>query len=79
LKDEWIRYAGDRWRGFKTQLTTKYITRPKPNVRPPFLKYDYITEAIWKEFVKSRDTPEFKVSRNMEIVFVHNIFIMFSK
>ncbi|KAK2397122.1 hypothetical protein QL285_058735 [Trifolium repens] len=31
LKDEWIRYAGDRWR-----------------------------EAIWKEFVKSRDTPEFK-------------------
>ncbi|KAK2386412.1 hypothetical protein QL285_060314 [Trifolium repens] len=47
LKDEWIRYAGDRWRGFKTQLTTKYITRPKPNVRPPFLK-ENVARNVYK-------------------------------
>lgn len=64
MKKEWIKYAGERWRGFKTQLTDRYIHHPIENDPPPYVKYNFITEDAWKEFLKIRDTPEFKVSRS---------------
>jgi hypothetical protein len=78
LKKEWIRIAGERWRDFKGRLTKRYITNPEPDLVIPYLKYDYIKEEVWNEFVKSRDTPEFKVSMNYMFFVIHNIF-MFSK
>ena len=77
MKKEWIKYAGERWRGFKTQLTDQYIKKPKKDLPPAHIKYSYIKDETWKEFLKTRDTPEFKVSRSY-IFFVHNIIIMFS-
>ncbi|GAU13008.1 hypothetical protein TSUD_173080 [Trifolium subterraneum] len=61
LKKAWNTYTGDRWKDFKSRLTLKYTTNPQPNSTPPYIKYNYIKQDVWEEFVKSRDTPEFKV------------------
>ncbi|KAK2364803.1 hypothetical protein QL285_089634 [Trifolium repens] len=60
LRKEWIKYAGERWRDFKTRLTGDYITRPNPKLKPPYIRYKYITKDVWDNFVKSRETEEFK-------------------
>ena len=68
LKKEWIKYAGERWRGFKTQLTGEYIRKPKEGLAPAHIRYSFIKEEVWKEFLKSRDTPDFKVSRSYKFL-----------
>ena len=52
-----LAYCGERWRGFKTQLTLDYIKHHKEP--PPYEVYSFINLATWKKFVKSRKTPEF--------------------
>ncbi|CAJ2640733.1 unnamed protein product [Trifolium pratense] len=60
LKKIWFNYAGERWKDFKSRLTRTYITDPKPDDVPPYVKYKYIKKDIWEEFVKSRQTADFK-------------------
>lgn len=63
LKKKWLACAGESLRGFKTQLTDKYIKHPKDNAETPYVKYPFIDKTIWKDFVKSRRTPEFLAKR----------------
>ncbi|CAJ2642138.1 unnamed protein product [Trifolium pratense] len=63
LRNAWLSYAGDRWRGFKTQLTREYVSRPKEDHKPPYVRYTFIKPDVWKQFLASRDTPEFKLSQ----------------
>ncbi|XP_057452627.1 uncharacterized protein LOC130744462 [Lotus japonicus] len=60
LKKKWLKYLGDRWRAFKTQLTSDYITNPNPNRLPPYEVYPYIKEDVWEKFLEHRNTPAFK-------------------
>ncbi|CAJ2662314.1 unnamed protein product [Trifolium pratense] len=60
LRNALLSYAGDRWRGFKTQLTREYVSNPKEDREPPYVRYSFIKEGIWKQFLASRHTPEFK-------------------
>ena len=50
-------YCGERWRGFKTQLTLDYIKHHKEP--PPYEVYSFINQATWEKFVESRRTPKF--------------------
>ncbi|KAK2357452.1 hypothetical protein QL285_094718 [Trifolium repens] len=59
LRKVWFQFAGDRWRGFKAQLTREYVTKPD---EAPYVRYTYISKAVWEKFLASRDTPEFKDS-----------------
>ncbi|XP_045788571.1 uncharacterized protein LOC123910125 [Trifolium pratense] len=60
FKKIWFHYAGERWKDFKSRLTRTYITDPKPDDVPPYVKYPYIKKDIWEEFVKYRQTSDFK-------------------
>ncbi|XP_024631762.2 uncharacterized protein [Medicago truncatula] len=60
LKKKWMVYLGVRWNGFKAQLTSEYIAYPNPERPPPYARYPFIKEHIWKRFVESRNTDEFK-------------------
>lgn len=61
VKKKVLTYAGECWRGFKTQLTHDYITKPKTKnkEKPSYLMYSFIDQDCWEEFVKSHTTPEF--------------------
>lgn len=59
LKKKWLGYAGERYRGFKTQLTHEYIKYPSDNSEPPYVKYSFIDKKFWEDFVKSRTTLDF--------------------
>jgi hypothetical protein len=41
--------CGRRWRGFKTQLMREYVSKAKEDCDPPYARYIYITEDIWKK------------------------------
>ena len=60
-----IKSAGVEWREFKSRLTCQYvlpyIDDPESLKFPPD-DYRFITPDVWKDFVKSRLTPEFLVS-----------------
>ncbi|CAJ2637268.1 unnamed protein product [Trifolium pratense] len=60
FKKIWFHYAAERWKDFKSRLTRTYITDPKPDDVPPYVKYPYIKKDIWEEFVKYRQTSDFK-------------------
>ncbi|KAL6223405.1 hypothetical protein ACLB2K_006792 [Fragaria x ananassa] len=57
-----IKSAGVKWREFKSRLTCQYvlpyIDDPESLKFPPD-DYRFITPDVWKDFVKSRLTPEF--------------------
>lgn len=57
LNKRWIYYACKHLRGFKTQLTSDYITNPKSNLVHPTLKYIYINTKVWYKFVESCNSP----------------------
>lgn len=59
LKKKWLGYAGERWRGFKTQLKDEYIKKSNDKEVSPYEKYSYIDNKVWEDFVKSHTTPEF--------------------
>ncbi|XP_045810773.1 uncharacterized protein LOC123905192 [Trifolium pratense] len=60
FKKIWFHYAAERWKDFKSRLTRTYITDPKQDDVPPYVKYPYIKKDIWEEFVKYRQTSDFK-------------------
>lgn len=59
LKKKWLRYVGECWRGFKTQLKCDYIKYPSDGSEPPYVKYSFIDKKVWEDFVKSRIRSEF--------------------
>ena len=62
LKKKWISYAGTRWRGFKSQLTADYISKPKSGLARPWIRYSFMSKKQWNKFVKIHRFEEFKVN-----------------
>lgn len=62
LKKKWITYASTTWRSFKSQITSDYIMKPKPNIEHAWVKYPFLGKKVWKKFVKYRSSEEFMVS-----------------
>ncbi|KAK9756480.1 hypothetical protein RND81_01G100700 [Saponaria officinalis] len=69
IKDEERRktiltYVGDRFKGFKTYLTSYFVYHTKKSRRTeavdPLTIYPQITKEDWDEFVKQRMDPEFR-------------------
>ncbi|CAL5213689.1 unnamed protein product [Lathyrus oleraceus] len=58
MKKKWIGYAGERWMGFRTELTSDYITKTKHNLEPSYIMYSYIDKKVYEEFSKSRRSLE---------------------
>lgn len=58
LKKKLIGFASECCKGFKTQLTSKYTTKPKRNLEPSYFMYSYIDKDVWDELIKSRMTRE---------------------
>ncbi|KAI5440642.1 hypothetical protein KIW84_010210, partial [Lathyrus oleraceus] len=56
VKNKLLTYVGERWRGFKTQLTRDYITPPSDEDKPSYLLYSFINQDVWENFIKSRIT-----------------------
>ena len=56
-----IGQEGDRFRTFKSHLTTTFIRGKKKVTEKPPPKYTAITQQEWDAFVKSRQTKAFKV------------------
>lgn len=51
----WFSYTGDRWRDFKTQLTSDEET----DFDHPVVKYSFIDKEIGDKSVKAHSSPEF--------------------
>ena len=60
-KKKWITFAGECWRGFKSQHTRNYITHPKVDLDHPIVKYNF-RNKVWKKLVKSRSSDDLLVS-----------------
>ncbi|CAK8572394.1 unnamed protein product [Lathyrus sativus] len=56
-------YAGEHWRSFKNNLTSRYLNNGIKSVVSPTDDYPYIDEETWKGFVKSREDPSFLEKR----------------
>lgn len=59
FKNKKIRYVGEYWRDFKTQLTNDYIKNSNDNSQPPYVKYSLLDKKVEEDFVKSHTTPDF--------------------
>lgn len=59
LKKKLFGYDGERWKGFKTQLTHDYNKYPNDNLDPPYVKYPYMDNKVRENIVKSHTTPDF--------------------
>ena len=44
-----LAYCGERWRGFKTQLTHDYIKHGEDKEKPPYEVYSFIDKATWEK------------------------------
>lgn len=56
--------AGVKWRQFKTYLTNNEVLPHRGNkkkLRNPPKKYAFVGKDLWREFVKSRCTDEWRV------------------
>ncbi|KAK7271448.1 hypothetical protein RJT34_27371 [Clitoria ternatea] len=62
LKRKWISFAGERWKAFKTHLTSKYIYGTLRN-KSPWRKYEFLDEETWQRFVETRQDPTFLEKR----------------
>ncbi|KAI9120101.1 hypothetical protein K1719_008749 [Acacia pycnantha] len=58
MKKHWMGEVRLRWKDFKNKLTGKYIRGPKRD-EDPCMTYDFISPEDWREFVASRQNPEF--------------------
>ncbi|XP_045818718.1 uncharacterized protein LOC123911353 [Trifolium pratense] len=63
LKDKWISYAGERWRAFKTSLTTRYLNDGVMSDKSPLETYSFLDEETWQEFIKTREDRSFLEKR----------------
>ncbi|PRQ48579.1 putative Ulp1 protease family catalytic domain, putative transposase, Ptta/En/Spm, plant [Rosa chinensis] len=55
--------AANKWRQFKSELTTKYVLpyKDQPDaLKDPPEEYDFIKQQDWEQFVKSRLTTDFQ-------------------
>lgn len=60
-----LRSAATKWGDFKSKLTTDYmyVDKEKTQIRTqPPLKYPFIDQDNWAEFIKQRCSKEFQVS-----------------
>ncbi|XP_004487156.1 uncharacterized protein [Cicer arietinum] len=72
LKKKWISYAGERWRAFKTCLTSRYIHGDLCN-KSPLEVYDFLDEETWQAFIQKRKDPSFLDKRKKaQMVQVYN-------
>lgn len=59
-----LQSAANKWRQFKSELTTKYVLpykdQPDALEYPPD-EYEFIKQHDWELFVKSRLTTDFQV------------------
>ncbi|WVZ17525.1 hypothetical protein V8G54_010507 [Vigna mungo] len=53
LRSKWISYAGQRWRGFKSDLTSRYIYG-KLSHKNPCEIYQFLDEETWQTFRKGK-------------------------
>lgn len=56
--------AANKWRQFKSELTTKYVLpfKDQPDaLKDPPEEYDFIKQQHWEQFVNSRLTEDFQV------------------
>lgn len=60
LKKRQIKYAGERWRAFKTNLRKNFITNTRQN--NPVELYPFLDQETWDVFVQSRRDPSFEVN-----------------
>lgn len=61
MKKRLLKYAGERWRGFKADLGRYYIFGPKSK-KNPLEVYPFLDKATWDRFVQSRRDPSFQVN-----------------
>lgn len=59
MKKYWLQQIRDRWKDFKSMLTRVYIRGDKKN-EDPCSEYKFLDQETWREFVKSREDPEFQ-------------------
>jgi hypothetical protein len=62
LRKKWVAYAGERWRAFKTSLTTRYLNDGKLSDKSPLETYSFLDEETWQKFIETREDPSFLVS-----------------
>ncbi|GAU15583.1 hypothetical protein TSUD_108410 [Trifolium subterraneum] len=62
LRKKWVSYAGERWRAFKTNLTSRYIHGDLRD-RSPLEIYNFLDEETWQAFVQIRLDPTFQEIR----------------
>jgi len=57
LKHKCLSSVAEKFRGFKTKLTSRYVFGSKKNENP-LLKYTWIDENTWRQFVELRTSEE---------------------
>ncbi|BAT89122.1 hypothetical protein VIGAN_05281600, partial [Vigna angularis var. angularis] len=62
LRTKWISYVGERWKNFKTMLTSHYIYGSKTD-KSPCEKYQFLDEETWQAFKLKRLDPAFQAKR----------------
>nr|WNP90956.1 hypothetical protein [Medicago sativa] len=62
LRKKWIAYVGERWRAFKTNLTSRYIHGDLRG-QSPLEAYNFLDEETWQAFVQMRLDPAFQEIR----------------
>ncbi|BAT79474.1 hypothetical protein VIGAN_02236900, partial [Vigna angularis var. angularis] len=63
LRNKCLSAIAERFRGFKTKLTSRYIFGPKSNENP-CSKYSAIDEATWRQFVELRSSEAWQEKRS---------------
>jgi len=53
LKQKCLLSVAEKFRGFKTKLTSRYVFGHKKNENP-LLKYTWIDEYTWRQFLELR-------------------------
>ncbi|XP_052728648.1 uncharacterized protein LOC128195389 [Vigna angularis] len=63
LRNRCLSAIAERFRGFKTKLTSRYIFGPKSNENP-CSKYSAIDEETWRQFVELRSSEAWQEKRS---------------
>jgi hypothetical protein len=73
MRRVWLRYVGDRWKDFKAKLVSKYIYGSFAGMSP-CIKYNFIEQETWDEFVKSHTGSSYEVSLLFYQYFQHKLY-----